>query len=480
MNHEVELKLEIAPEDARGLREQPWLGRAARKTEQQLSTYYDTQTGKLRTEGYSLRVRTAGNRCIQTLKSMDGGAGLFVRGEWEHEIDGPDPDLERLSHTPAVNLGLEGVQPIIRSDISRTSCCLQHSGSEIEIDLDQGEIRAGDRRLPVSEVELELRRGHPEAVFAVAQKIAEEAPVRLSVLSKAERGFALAEAKLSEPAKAEPVAIRHGMTVAEGFATIINACLRHFRLNEPLVEETRSAEALHQARVAMRRLRSAHSLFRPLIRDRESARIGEEFRWSTGELGDARNFDVFLQRRLTREQRRSLIEKREAAYDGVIAAMNSGRFRHLMLDLARWSALGEWRKDQRAEQPIEPFANHRIDRLWSKISDARHLRRMDHGDRHRLRIRVKKLRYAVEFVAALHVHERERQKQFGKGLEQLQDQLGLLHDMVVARSMAGTTAEEWLVLPAHPRREEREHVHAAAQALRRMRKVGPYWRSPVS
>jgi inorganic triphosphatase YgiF len=477
MSHEVELKLEIAPEDAEGLSEQPWLFNAQPKTQQQRSTYYDTHGRLLRKSGYSLRVRSAGNRFTQTLKSLDGAAGLFTRGEWEYEVDGPEPDVERLADTPAGELQLDGLEAIVRSDVKRTTWCLHQADSEIEIDLDEGVISAGKRRLRVSELELELRDGRADAVFTLAGKIAVERPLRLSVLSKAERGFALAEGRLSKPTKAEAVAVQQGMTVAEGFATIVNACQRHFRLNEPLVIEARAAEALHQARVATRRLRSALSLFGPLIRDRESMRIREELHWFTCELGDARNFDVFLQNPLTSDQRHSLEEKREAAYDGVIAAMNSGRFRHLMLDVARWSAQGDWRKDPKAEQALEPFANRRIDRIWSKVSAARHLRRMDDQHRHRLRIRAKKLRYAVEFMAALHVQERERQKQFGKALEKLQDELGQLHDLVVARSLAGTSAEEWLVLPAHPRREERKHVDTATGALRRMRKVGPYWRS---
>src|SRR4030095_3700626 len=146
---------------------------------------------------------------------------------------------------------------------------------------------------------------------------------KLGVMSKAERGFALASGKFGKVVKAEPVPLRADMNVAEGFATIVSACLRHFRLNESLVIEQREVEALHQTRVAMRRLRSAFTLFRPAISDEEFEDIRDELRWFTRELGAARNLDVYLERDIPDGDRQRLELKREQAYDGVITAMDS-------------------------------------------------------------------------------------------------------------------------------------------------------------
>jgi triphosphatase len=277
------------------------------------------------------------------------------------------------------------------------------------------------------------------------------------------------------PVKSEPVPVRRVMTVAEGFCTIVNACVRHFRLNEPLVVETRGAEPLHQARVAIRRLRSALSLFRPVLGDGEFDRIRQELRWFATELGHARNLDVLLHRDLAADQRKALEEKRAAAYDNVIVAMNSNRFQRLMFELLNWSAAGDWRQAAKASRRLEPFVNGRIDRIWTKIAAERRLARMSDEHRHVLRIRVKKLRYALEFVAALHSRERKRQRRFAKRLERLQDELGVLNDAVVAR----TVDVPGLWGAAQPRSEadERTHLREAKFALRGMRKAGPYWRS---
>jgi triphosphatase len=475
MSQEVELKLELEPEAVEQLLRQPWLCSEEARPNRQLSVYFDTPRSEVRKHGYTLRVRSVGDHFIQTVKSLNGGAGLFERGEWESGVSGPEPDVGELAGTPLAGIDLGELQPIIRSEVHRTSLRLRPHGAEIELDIDQGVMKARGSAVPVSEVEIELLGGEPAAAVALARRIAAEVPVKLGVMSKAERGFALANGKLGKVIKAEPVAVRADMNVAQGFATIVSACLRHFRLNEPLVIEQRKMEALHQTRVAMRRLRSALSLFRPAIADDEFGYFRDELRWFTGELGDARNLDVYLQRDLPREERRKLKQRREQAYDGVIAAMESPRFRRLMLDLVAWAALGAWRDHANAQRELAPYLNHRIDRLWAKVSHAKKLAKADDEKRHRLRIQIKKLRYALEFAEALHAHAAEEQKQFGKAVQDLQESLGHLNDAVVARSLV--IADEWPIVPHEPSAEERASLKEAEDALARLRRIGAYWKN---
>jgi inorganic triphosphatase YgiF len=476
MSDEIELKLEIAPDATeRLIADRPWLNASDCRSERQLTVYYDTPDFQLRKAGYSLRVRSIGERFVQTLKSLDSGAGMFDRGEWEWDIEAPEPDLDRLESTPVADLQTSKVEPVIRSEVDRTTCRVDQEGSELEVDLDLGTISAAAREMPVSEFEVELIRGQARAAVELAQRIAVEVPVKLAVVSKAERGFALADGKLSQPTKAEPVKVHRDTSVAEGFETIVSACLRHFRLNEPLVIESRHVEGLHQARVAMRRLRSAFALFRPIMNDCEFARIQDELRWFTAELGDARNLDVYLERNLTDDQRCFVEERREKAYDNAIAAIDSARFRRLMLDLVGWTAAGEWRETSRAAKPLEPFMNRRIDRLWSKILDSNDVSDLDDEHRHHLRIRMKKLRYALEFADALHSQQPRRKEKLAKVVKGLQDSLGDLHDIVTARSLV--TLNSWLMAPGRSATDERRLVRDADRAMKRLRKVGAYWTS---
>jgi inorganic triphosphatase YgiF len=473
---EIELKLEVPPDAADRLLSQPWLACGSMQPQRELSVYFDTPDGALRGRGYTLRVRSVGDRFIQTVKSLDTAAGLFERGEWECDVDGPEPDPARLASTPLEEIDTDRLQPVVRTQVERRACRLKQPGAEIEVDVDDGLLTASGRQLPVHEIEIELLRGKASAAVSLARKIAAQVPVKLGVLSKAERGFALADGAIGNAIKAEPVPVTAEMSVARGFETIVTACIRHFRRNESLVIERRSAEALHQTRVAMRRLRSAFSLFRTAIEDPEFERLRGELRWFTDSLGEARNLDVYLERELSDEDRAPLQEKREAAYGVAIAAMESARFRGLMLDLVAWAALGEWRKGVRARQPLRVYADRRIDRWWSKVSETRRPGRMDDMQRHRLRIRIKKLRYALEFVRPLHVQHGGRRRRFRKRLEAVQESLGKVHDSVVARSMIASGVPG--IIPTRPK-QERKAVRKADRAVRRLRQASPYWTSSV-
>lgn len=474
MPREIEFKLEIDPGAAQRLLAQSWLCQGRCEAKPQLSLYFDTADGEIRRRGFTLRVRSVGDRFFQTVKTLAAGAGLFERGEWEYEIGAIELDRECLGRTPLAHFESAKLDQIVRSEVTRRSCRVDFDGAEIQLDYDVGEISAGGRSQHISELELELLDGDPSAALKLARRIADSEPVKLGVMSKAERGFALADGRLGKVFKAEPVAIRPGMTVAEGFAAIAAACVRHFRLNEPLVISKRSPEALHQSRVALRRLRAALWLFRTAVSDSEFVLLRDELRWFTRTLGDARNLDVFLQREHFESERRRLEHQREDAYDQVVEAMNSRRCRQLMFNIIGWSSLGEWRTQAIADRPIEPYVSRRIDRLWAKLVHARNLSHLGEEERHRLRIQAKKLRYALEFVAALHLNQRDRQKKFAKSIEDLQETLGQLNDLAVARTLV--IADTWPIDLHEPNEAERALLHDAGRSLDHMRDAGAYWR----
>lgn len=303
------------------------------------------------------------------------------------------------------------------------------------------------------------------------ERIAGEFPAKPSVRSKPER--ALANSRFSKPVKAEPVPVSKGMSVAEGFETIVANCLRHLRANEPLVIESRDVRALHQTRVAIRRLRSALALFRPVIGDRQFARIKQGLRWLGAELGGARNLDMYLERDLDADQRQFIEERREKAYELAISALKSARFARLMLELIDWSTSGNWRSTRCAGAYLQPFVGRRVDRLWLKIAQSDQVQNLTDRQRHRLRIETKKLRYALSFLNALHRHRPLRKKRFTKRIKALQEALGRLHDEVIAGAIA--TADSWLAAPNRSPKSERRLVRDADHAIRRMRKTGPYW-----
>jgi CHAD domain-containing protein len=266
------------------------------------------------------------------------------------------------------------------------------------------------------------------------------------------------------------------MSVAEAFAVIAQSCIRHFRLNEPLVIRGRVPEALHQTRVAMRRLRAALSVFRPAIKDDQFEPLRGELRWFTGQLGGARNLDVYLeQKRISREVRKALKRERKLAYDRVAEALQSERLRILMIDLAAWIENGRWRRNEKALRPLPAYSTRRIGRLWRKVAAHGELKPMHGEERHELRIEVKKLRYALEFVEPLNTGAGRRKKQFTKAIEALQDSLGVLNDLVTAQSIATLVGDTRELERLDSADLHRKCVHEAQACLDKLRKVGPYW-----
>jgi triphosphatase len=489
--HEIELKLELDGGHVDRLKTHRRLAGTRSRTNAQLSTYYDTPKEKLRRAGYTLRVRQAGDRFIQTLKGEDGSrSGMFRRGEWEQEIDGAEPDPHALSATPAGGL-LDGKDtasliPLFEAAVDRTAWALGSEASWIELVLDEGEIVADRKRAPILEVELELLDGEPRGLFALARELASSAPLRIGVLSKFERGLLLRDDDLDKPVKAFPITLHHGMTAGAAFEAIASACIRQFRLNEPLLVHRRDGGALHQARVALRRLRSAFSIFASITSDDERGDIKDGLRWISTALGEARDMDVFVTRRVEHGQapdsiRSVALRERDEAFDRAIAALESVRFRMLMLDLVEWLALGPWHAPDHPahavrDEPIEQFARHMLDRFWRRVRKrGRHLAELEDEPRHQVRIMAKKLRYGSEFFASLYSGNKgtKDHKAFLGALQDLQTHLGELNDIVTAEELR-TRFPQLADAIASP---DREALLASAEAAHtRLADTGPFWR----
>ncbi|MDH2327016.1 CHAD domain-containing protein [Cereibacter sp. SYSU M97828] len=432
---EVELKLVISPEGAEALAGSEVLS-AAPVRRMQHAIYFDTPGRALAAQGISLRIREAEGKRIQTTKQAPhGNAALFERGEWEKLVDGDQPVLDDI--TPVRAILKEDGGDLVRMfdvDIDRRVWTLHHDGADIEVALDGGEVRIGPRHAPVHECELELKSGPAAALFSLARQIAQTAPVRIGVLSKSDRGHMLLD-PAPESHKADPIHLDPESTAADAFRRIAASCLRQFRLNEDLLLATRGAEPLHQARVALRRLRSAFSIFRPMLGD-EGRPLANELRWLASELGPARDLDVILHRASGGTLEDSLRRAREDAHDRAAKALGSERAARLMIDLTEWLAVGAWLRDDahaaaRAMSAGE-FAAAALARFRRKVrKDGRNIAKIEDDARHEVRKDAKKLRYAVDFFETL-FHRHKSRKRFVASLKDLQEQLGTLNDMATA------------------------------------------------
>ncbi|BCA62268.1 hypothetical protein HMP09_1502 [Sphingomonas sp. HMP9] len=441
---EIELKLEIDSDAVDRLDTTDILRNITPKIVHQVSAYFDTPDQALRTAGLSLRVRTTDGRHVQTTKVTRGAtAGLFARQEWEHDIAGPEPELGAGSpiHTLVAPGTLGRIKPAFTVTITRRQWVIVHDGATVELVADTGFVTAGDRETAVSELELELKGGSPSAIFALIHRLGSEIPLRLGVLTKGERGYRLIEPARLGAIKAERLDLEAGTSTAEAFAQIVGTCLRHFRLNETILRRAPDPDALHQARVALRRLRSALSIFKTVVADDRFAHLASELKWLAGSLGPARDLDV-LRERLGKAANAKIDAARGDAYTAALAALESQRTRDLMIAMVEWTALGAWRLQpldrEKLETPAVVFASETIGTLRRRLKRrGRDLDRLDDDARHQVRITAKKLRYATGFFRSLYPDKRSRRrfKTFTQHLGTLQDHLGALNDLATAPAL---------------------------------------------
>lgn len=473
---ETELKLELAADQARldlsSLDAMPE-GCAASL----ISSYYDTPDGMLRKAGYSLRVRASGGRHVQTVKAQtNAAAGWYVRPEWEHQIPGPRPVLE-LAGPLLQAIGADELSRLRRAfvtEIERKVHKVRIYNSTIVVADDSGEVRAGRHNEPIREVELELERGDPRAVFTLAKRLCDDFPVRLGVRSKSERGYSLLD-RHGRAFKSEQVVLAPDDSTADAFEKIAQSCIRQYRLNETLLLASGEPEALHQARVGLRRLRSAFSLFAPLFAADDRAHVlRAELRWLAVSLGQVRDLDVLIPL-LSDRSRDAMVAQRKITFDYVMAEVDSPRTRLLLLDLAEWLPFGDWRDRPRdrslPEDQIVHTARHILKTRRKRLKrQGRALPDLPDEERHELRKQAKKLRYATEFFATLFPGHHT----FLDRLQNLQDTLGELNDLATFPDLLARHDIEDSALPKNGDRAQL--IEDAHQAYLAFADQKPFWR----
>ena len=465
MGTEVELKLAVPSSVLRQAIHARWLKKRAveQATRQHLtSIYFDTPDFALRNHGVTLRVRKSDTTTLQTIKSTR--TDIIQRDEWKDEIDGDRPKLSLARHTalaPFLSDDIEKeLRPVFGTSVERMVMPLRFGRSNIELAFDHGRINAPDHHLSISELEIELKDGDRHDMAMLVRRFAKAFPVAYEPRSKFERGYALAEGTLADAVSARPVQIDPAMSTADAFTTIGFECLRHVACNEISVRRT-DPEGIHQMRVGLRRLRAASSLFKEMLDDRETHRIKGGLIWLSEQLGSARDYEVMvsesidplLEEHPDRPELRLLEsdfkDERDEGYAVAKAAVANPRCRHIVLDTALFLLDGEWRKNRDAlktalrELPVSAFVRDELRRRTRKIGKrVRKLEALDPPRRHKLRIAVKKTRYACEFFEVPISRDvgKKRARKFDRSLKDLQNGLGKLNDMAVHARLASERA----------------------------------------
>lgn len=419
------------------------------------SIYYDTPDLKLLDSGISLRIRRMSGNWYQAVKAAGNSlAGLHQRMEWEDIIAAGKPDFTRILDPDLIKLFADqqlrdSLKPIFRTEVRRTEWQLAfENGDMVELALDLGDLVIGSKKEPISEIELELKGGNAGRLFDLALGLQQDIPLAVENVSKAQRGYAHYRPQQPAIIKARMPKLARGANAHDAFKTIAWECLHQLQGNHDMVLHGTHSEGVHQMRVALRRLRSAFSLFREVVGRESHADLLKEIGWLTDVLGTARDLDVFLTETLPPmidqldrhpgllQLQQKAFSAQKKAYLAARRALNSQRYHHLLLALGCWLENEHWRgpDPQPDGHSVLDIAQATLDKRHKQI--RRHGRRLMHmhpEERHATRIAAKKLRYAAEFFSSLFAHGSARR--FISSLAKLQDVLGVLNDIAVTADL---------------------------------------------
>jgi CHAD domain-containing protein len=286
------------------------------------------------------------------------------------------------------------------------------------------------------------------------------------------------------------------MSVEAAFEHVVRACAGHIAANLRCAYQGREPEGVHQLRVGIRRLRAAVSVFRDVVPKADVMRLRRELRWLQGELGPAREWDVFVEhvaagehRAVNRDSdsdalRASARRERAKAYGRVRRALRSGRCARILASLViepQWG--GHAGADgAQLQQPIREFAGATLRQRHKRVRKlGKRLGKLGTAELHALRIRVKRLRYAVEFFAEL--WPGKLTERYVARLEVLQDLTGQAEDAVVALDqldrLRGARPSKHPVRVGHLRRRTRRRLRKLRKKLRmpwrHFAKLRPFW-----
>ena len=443
MSTEIELKLQLTPKMAKKLASHPLLANIAPQKQRLLNTYYDTPKLELHARRIAMRFRKKGWQWLLTVKSAEpASGGLAMRSEWETQatpgvFDFSHVDNEELRHFLEQASGQ--LEPVFTTDFRRQIWHVPFGESLIELAVDRGTIESRGKSTPICEIELELLSGQVADIFGLTRLLQEKLDLHPAIASKAERGYKLFLDEPLLPFRAKPAVLSPDLTPIEAFRSVTLGCLEHFQRNEDGLLSSNDPEFVHQARVALRRLRSAIKLFAPVLPTEFVAAYGQTWQTLASALGEARNWDVFLTETLppiqaafpnNRDLRRlknAARQRAKGARQAISRLLATREYPRLLIEFtAAIYALGDI-----LPVPLIEFARQqsyrRAKKTWQHAARSESL---SPTERHAIRIAIKRLRYTLEFFITF-----LSQKRLGPYLEaltRLQDQLGLINDHVTA------------------------------------------------
>ena len=398
--------------------------------------WHDSPEHALLADGTTL----AEHRGVRRLERVYPGAATWLPAQ-PVPVVAEAPDVAALPTPLAPLAAFEGRQ---------TASVHQFGGQAVTVTVAKGILRSVTAEQPAGRIWLS---GEEQAVRVAARLITEAVPAGVPLTSLAADGVALATGR---PAAARrcgaPVLPAGPLGVTDALMHILGHLIDVMLVNAPVAArlDDDATEAVHQMRVAVRRARSALSIFRPVLTEAALAPLSDGLKDLGSRLGPTRDWDVFAEetlpaiqqslpdderlRQLVRAAARRRLECRKA----LAAYLNSPAFRLLGIELAWFAAARFWHvaPEAAADEALNPgtlaeFAGQVMQHRWKKlVSIGKQINDLDIPALHGVRLRAKRARYAAEMFSTL--HQGRASHRFIRRLSALQERLGVLNDGAMA------------------------------------------------
>jgi triphosphatase len=465
--------------------------------------YFDTPDGALAAFRIVLRLRKEGGGWVQTAKAPTDNP--LERLEHNIELppsrpsDLPEPVIARHEGTAVGALIAKALQkaghnparvelvPLYATDVWRTTREMRTGDALVELAFDVGQVKSDARSHPLCELELELKHGSPASMIELAGRWCARYALWLDTVSKAERGARLARGEAyGAPVKSESPQLDRRANGPELFRAVLNNCLRQILPNASEVAAGSSdAEHIHQLRVGIRRLRTALREMAELAPSPPDPAWDQALVEAFRDLGARR--DLMLLQETVQPQIEAAggppIRLAQAAAPPIEAAavVRAAGFQRVMMHLIAASLADGGARQAAAEAPPpaspRKILRERLAKLHQQVvRDGKRFESLEPAEQHRVRKRLKRLRYLGEFAAGL--FDRRAARRYLERLEPVQDALGAHNDAAVAiaacRENAGHDGASWFAVgwltARHP-----ASARECAEALAEFAEAPPFW-----
>lgn len=331
--------------------------------------------------------------------------------------------------------------------------------AKTEISLVRARITANRKQASFAVVSFACKTG-AEDFFALLGEICTPARLRMSAEEIVLRGYRFCGHLRDLHITAFAPKLAADMDVATAFRTIARACFDQFLLNEPAIRLTRNREAVHQCRVALRRLSTSLRIFASLVSGAGRDELRHDLKQLAAHLQKARDLDVLTAEAIapaigadapacSKTLLRGIEARRNSAYDELVATLSAPQAAKLFSRIVGWIEAGDWMLDPKREdlrrEKIVPFVERKLAKATRKFNErCEELGKADQEERHRIRIRAKNLRYSGEFFETLIASKvaRKRFRAFIAALKDLQTLLGKENDVRMTWRFLASLAQE--------------------------------------